>query len=155
MQDICIPAVDFLFPKNTNEESAVLIVCSKWSQAENISTATHKAVTCHRAGLVGIQSFRNKDLLPGDKKSALSKAWNPRRALVIEEVSMVAPPLYNMLLYRSFHGRREHWQVTEAEYDKVSGAFGRMPLVIHLGDFLQLKPTGSSVSLITDPLELE
>ena len=68
---------------------------------------------------------------------------------------MVHPPIYNMLLYRSFHGRREHWQVTEAEYDKVSGAFGRMPLVIHLGDFLQLKPTGSSVSLITDPLELE
>ena len=68
---------------------------------------------------------------------------------------MVAPPMYNMLLYRSFHGRREHWQVAEAEYDKISGAFGRMPLVIHLGDFLQLKPTGSSVSLITDPLELE
>ena len=68
---------------------------------------------------------------------------------------MVAPPMYNMLLYRNFHGRREHWQVAEAEYDKISGAFGRMPLVIHLGDFLQLKPTGSSVSLITDPLELE
>ena len=63
MQDICIPAVDFLFPKNTNEESAVLIVCSKWSQAENISTATHKAVTCHRDELVRIQSFRNQQLL--------------------------------------------------------------------------------------------
>ena len=60
VQDICIPAIDFLFPTNSDEESAVLIVCSKWSQAENISTPTHKAVTCHRAGSVGVQSFRNK-----------------------------------------------------------------------------------------------
>ena len=30
-----------------------------------------------------------------------------------------------------------------------------MPIIIHLGDFLQLKPTASSVSLITDPQELE
>ena len=75
--------------------------------------------------------------------------------LIIEEVSMVAPPLYNMLLYRSFHGRREHWYVQESEYDKLSGEFGGMPIIIHLGDFLQLKPTGSSVSLVTDPQELE
>ena len=39
----------------------------------------------------------------------------------------------------------------ESEYDKAHAAFGRMPIVIELGDFLQLKPTGSSVSLITDP----
>ena len=155
VQDVCIPAIDFLFPTTAGKESSILIVCSKWSQAENISTPTHKAVTCHRAGLVGVQSFRNKELLPGDKKAALVRAWTSRRALIIEEVSMVAPPLYNMLLYRSFHGRREHWCIEESEYDKLSGAFGRMPIVIQLGDFLQLKPTGSSVSLITDPKELE
>ena len=155
VQDICIPAIDFLFPTSGNDEPSILIVCSKWSQAENISTATHKAVTCHRAGLVGIQSFRNKEMLPGDKKVALKRAWDSRRALVIEEVSMVAPPLFNMLLYRSFQGRREHWHVKESEYDKMSGAFGRMPIVIQLGDFLQLKPTGSSVSLITNLKDLE
>ena len=31
----------------------------------------------------------------------------------------------------------------EAQYDKLQGAFGRMPLVLHLGDFLQLRPTNA------------
>jgi hypothetical protein len=144
-----------LFSKQDDENSPVLITCAKWSQAENISTEKHKAITCHRAGLVGIQDFRNRYLLPGDKKGALARTWNPVRLLVLEEVSMISPQLYNMLLYRGFHGRRERWQVQECHYDKLSGAFGRVPIVVQLGDFLQLKPTGSSVSLITDPKELE
>ena len=155
VQDICIPTIDFLFPANDVGGSSVLIACSKWSQAENISTPTHKAISCHRAGLVGIQSFRNKDFLPQNKKPALVRTWSTLRCLILEEVSMIAPPLYNMLLYRSFHGRREQWQVQESEYDKLQGAFGRMPIVIQLGDFLQLKPTASSVSLITDPKDFE
>ena len=105
--------------------------------------------------MVGIQSFRNRELPPQNKKAALVRTWNTRRCLILEEISMVAPPLYNMLLYRSFHGRREHWQVQESEYDKVHAAFGRMPIIIQLGDFLQLKPTASSVSLITDPRVFE
>ena len=48
-----------------------LIVCSKWSHAENISTDTNKAITCHRAASVGIQSYRNANILLGDKKQAL------------------------------------------------------------------------------------
>ena len=68
---------------------------------------------------------------------------------------MVAPPLHDVLLYRRFHGRREQWLVQESEYDKLQGAFGRMPVVTQLGYFLQLKPTGSSVSLIADPREFE
>ena len=68
---------------------------------------------------------------------------------------MVSPNLYNMLLYRSFHGRRDRWEVAEHDYDKLAGAFGRMPLVIHLGDFLQLKPTGGSgLSLLSNLREL-
>ena len=63
---------------------------------------------------------------------------------------MISPALYNMRLYRSFHGRAEQWELLEQEYDKLKGAFGRMPIVIHLGDFLQLKPTGSSLSLLED-----
>ena len=34
VQDICMPTVDFLFPPGAGEESSVLVVCSKWSQAE-------------------------------------------------------------------------------------------------------------------------
>ena len=94
-------------------------------------------------------------MLPQDQKGALERTWSHLRLLVIEEVSMVSPNLYNMLLYRSFHGRRDRWEVAEYDYDKLAGAFGRMPLVIHLGDFLQLKPTGGSgLSLLSNLREL-
>ena len=76
--------------------------------------------------------------------------------MILEEVSMIGPDLYNLLLYRSFHGRRIRWSVQESEYDKLGSAFGRMPIVIHLGDFLQKKPIGgSSISLIDDLKERE
>ena len=69
---------------------------------------------------------------------------------------MIGPDLYNLLLFRSFHGRRTKWNVKESEYDKSQGAFGRMPIVIYLGDFLQKKPIGgASISLIDDLKERE
>jgi hypothetical protein len=155
VQDIVLPAMSFLFPtENESSSSSTLIVCAKWSQAENISTEQHKAITCHRAGLVGIQSFENKAMPAGDKRPALTRVWGPLRCLILEEVSMISPQLYNMLLFRSFLGRAEQWGVEEQQYDEMSGAFGRMPIVIHLGDFLQLKPTGSGTSLIADFEEL-
>ena len=63
---------------------------------------------------------------------------------------MISPHLYNMLAYRAFLGRADKWEVEEQDYDQLRGAFGRMPIVIHLGDFLQLKPTATNVSLIED-----
>jgi hypothetical protein len=156
IQEVVLPAMDFLFPPEDDKAYAsTLIVCAKWSQAENISTATHKAISCHRAGLVGIQKFRNGLMLPGDKRPALVRRWDPVRCFVIEETSMISPGMYNMLLYRSFHGRSQRWEVGEAEYDKLKGAFGRMPIVIHLGDFLQLKPTGCGLSLIATLKDME
>ena len=68
IQEIVLPTLDILFTCD-----ATLIVCAKWSQAENISTDVHKAVTCHRAASVGIQSYRNANILPGDKKKAFEK----------------------------------------------------------------------------------
>ena len=146
-----LPTLDFLFGCE-----ATLVVCAKWSQAENISTDTNKAITCHRAASVGIQSYRNANILPGDKKQALERRWEGKRCLILEEVSMVGPDLYNLLLFRSFQGRRMRWDVKESEYDKLGGSFGRMPIVIHLGDFLQKKPIGGcSMSLIDDLQERE
>ena len=93
-------------------------------------------------------------MLAKGKKTALQQTWEPVRCLVVEEVSMISPGLYNMLAHRSFLGRAGRWEVEESAYDQLEGAFGRMPLVIHLGDFLQLKPTGGRVSLISDFREL-
>ena len=72
VQDIVLPVLDFLFGSD-----ATLIVCAKWSHAGNISTDAHKAMTCHRAASVGIQSYRNANILPGDKKQALQRRWEP------------------------------------------------------------------------------
>ena len=64
---------------------------------------------------------------------------------------MISPALYNMLLYNAYHGRKDHWEVTEERlYNQRNTAFGRTPLVIHLGDFLQLRPT-AALSLTDDP----
>ena len=146
VQEIVLPAIDFLFGSK-----ATRIVCAKWSQAENISTEHHKATTCHRAAQMGIGEHRNHAMLPAaDVRKRLQDIWLPLRLFVIEEVSMVSPNLFNMLLYRAFHARRDDCNVHEANYMKPSCAFGRVPIVIYLGDFLQLKPTGSGMSLLSD-----
>ena len=89
-------------------------------------------------------------MLPETKKAALEAKLNPKRALVTEEVSMISPALYNMLLYRFYHGRKDRWQIKqERHYVQRKCAFGRMPLKLHLGDFLQLRPT-AAMSLLTD-----
>ena len=63
---------------------------------------------------------------------------------------MLSLALYNMLLYRFYHGRKKRWHVTqERHYVQRKCAFGRMPLKFHLGDFLQLRPT-AAMSLLTD-----
>ena len=150
VQDIVLPCLDFLFGSD-----ATSIVCQKWSQAENISTNAHQAVTCHNAACVRPPPpYRNCLLLPTNCKDKLRRTWEERRCLIIEEVSMIGPDIYNFLSYRSYHGRRDRWNVQECEYDKPKTAFGRMPIVIKLGDFLQKKPIGS-LSLIDDLVELE
>ena len=73
---------------------------------------------------------------------------------MLEEISMVSATLYNMLLFRSFLGRAETWEVQEVDYGHLAGAFGGMPIVIHLGDFLQLKPT-AGISLLADLRAIE
>ena len=154
IQDIVLPAKDFLFPTDDGAARSTLLVCAKWSQAENISTEEHKAVSCHRAALLGIQSYQNRHMAAGDKRPALQRIWSPLRCLVLEEVSMISPNLYNMLQYRSYLGRAEQWEIEEQDYDQLHTAVGRMPIVIHLGDFLQLKPTGNGISLIANFHEL-
>ena len=108
VQEIVLPAVDFIFPPEQPNESSSIIVCSSWAQAQNISTDTFKAVSCHNATCMRVQSYRNKDMLPETKQAALEAKLNAKRALVIEEVSMISPALYNMLLYRFYHGRKKN-----------------------------------------------
>ena len=62
---------------------------------------------------------------------------------------MLAAAVYNMMDFRAMHGRSRAFDVYETTYRHEHHAFGRVPIVIHLGDFLQLSPT-ASLGLIAD-----
>ena len=120
-QQVVLPTMDVVFPPDDNNLKSSLIVCSSWAQAENISTEEHRAVTCHNAAGMRVQSYRNKAMLPGAQKPRLEQNWSSRRLLVWEEVGMISPALYNLLLCRASHGRAASFDVPEAQYDKLQG----------------------------------
>ena len=95
VQEICLPAIDALFPTKPDQPKSTLIACAKWSQAENISTKEHRAVSCHRAALLGVQSYENRNMGAKDKQGALRKMWDGLRCFIAEEISMWGPALYN------------------------------------------------------------
>ena len=85
----------------------------------------------------------------GSNEKGLQKLWSSVRVLVVEEISMVSALLYNMLDFRAMLGRRLVFGVDPNTYAKTGCAFGRVPIVLHLGDFFQLRPT-AQLSLLDD-----
>ena len=85
----------------------------------------------------------------GSKQQALQQLWSSVRVLVVEEISMVSALLYNMLDFRAMIGRGAMFKVTAHTYTRTGHAFGRVPIVLHLGDFFQLRPT-AQLSLLDD-----
>ena len=57
-----------------------------------------------------------------------------------------------MEMYRSYWGRRELTEVKVEAYAEADKLFGRIPLVLFLGDFLQQKQV-RQLSLVDDLLE--
>ena len=149
VQKLVFKAVQFIWPAASKSEPTLMVVASSNAQAKNISTQEVKARTIHNAGGVRVQGFKNELLRPGQKQNILTKVWNCVRVLVIEEVSMVPALWYNMLDVRSMHGRSKTHDVYETTYRRPHHHFGRIPIVIHLCDFLQLTPT-ANISLIED-----
>ena len=126
-----------------------MVVASSNAQAKNISTTDVKAHTIHNASGMRVQKLVNEKMRPGNKLDSLSKLWGCVRVFVIEEVSMVAASWYNMPDVRSMHGRSKTHDVYETTYKQSEHHFGRVPIVIHLGDFLQLSPT-ANIGLVED-----
>lgn len=147
VQTLVFKAVQFIWPATSNSEPTLTVVAASNAQAKNISTADVKARAIHNASGMRIQKLTNDQMRPGTKLNSLSRLWNQVRVLIIEEVSMVAAAWYNMLDVRSMHGRSKLHDVTEATYKRPFHHFGRVPIVIHLGDFLQLSPT-ANISLV-------
>ena len=144
VQNIVFPAVQFIWP-----EDALQVVASSNAQATNISTDAVRARTVHGACAMRVQSLVNPKMRPGQKLASLTRTWDKCMVLVIEECSMISGGLYNMLDFRAMHGRSRTHEVYEHTYAQPGCAFGRIPIVIHLGDFLQLRPT-AGISLIED-----
>ena len=148
MQNIVFPVVHFIWPSE-GEQSTLMVVAAKNAQAKNISTDTVRARILHGASLLGVQSLTNSNMAAGSNEKGLQKLWSSVRVLVVEEISMVSALLYNMLDFRAMLGRRLVFGVDPNTYAKTGCAFGRVPIVLHLGDFFQLRPT-AQLSLLDD-----
>ena len=153
VQKVIFTASEFIWPCENQNTPTLVVVAASNAQAKNISTQGVKARTLHNASCMGVQKYLNGRMGPKNKAAKLEQFWGEVRVLVIEEISMVAAALYNMLNYRSMLGRSQKHEVyathAERQCDYKHVPFGRCPIVIHLGDFLQLSPT-ASLSLITD-----
>ena len=84
------------------------------------------------------------ELVPGETaRNGLRDAWENVVCLVVEEISMIPAALLNALAIRAAFGREDKWQFEAIDHLDEANGFARIPLVIFLGDFLQLKPPGS------------
>ena len=149
VQKLVFEAVHYIWPPKSDEEPTLMVTASSNEQAKNISTAAVKARTLHNASGMRVQHLINPKMRAGEKQKSLTRLWNEVRVLIIEEVSMVAAAAYNMLDFRAMQGRSRTFDVSEASYKNPHHQFGRVPIVIHLGDFLQLSPT-ANIGLIQD-----
>lgn len=149
VQKLVFQAVMYIWPPDENGALSLMVVASSNAQAKNISTAECRARTIHNACSMRVQQLVNAKLRPGNKQKLLTTLWEPVRVLIVEEISMVAAALYNALDVRSMHGRSRTYDVSESNYRHPGHHFGRVPIVIKLGDFLQLSPT-ANIGLIQD-----
>ena len=129
-----------------------MVVAMSNAQAKNISTDAVKARTIHNAAGMRVQQYVNAKMRGGNKHGQLSRLWNQVRVLVIEEVSMVAAAIYNMLDFRAMLGRSRGFDVSESNYQCQHHNICLVPTAIHLGDFLQLTPT-ANLGLLQDANE--
>ena len=125
------------------------MVAFSHAQANAISTERIQARTLHSACAMRVQSLANKNMAPGAKRETLLQTWRNKVLVVNEEVSMMPAEAIKMDIYRAMWGRHEQFSVKPDDYHELRHLFGRMPLAVFLGDFLQLKPP-KSISLADD-----
>ena len=148
VQKLFVPLVEWAFPSDEDGTRWEVLAYSH-AQADAISTRTLRAKTMHTASGMRVQSLANKDMAPRQKKDFLTQTWSNKMVLFCEEISMDPAEVINMVMYRSMWGRSTKWGVSPKNYSQKGHLFGRMPVVVLLGDFLQLKPP-RAISLIDD-----
>lgn len=128
----------YFFPGEEGEDR-YLITTYSHAQSDAISNETHKATTAHAACSYRVASMRNRDLALRSKEEEMKKRWTCKLLLIQDEISLVPCLVENMMLYRSMRAR-EDLGVKPEEYASPSCLFGRMPIVLIAGDFMQIRP---------------
>lgn len=135
-------------------DEAIRMVAFSNPQATNLSSDRFPASTVHRASEMRVQKLANNLMSPGDKLSSLQAFWGPPRAVVAEEITMWPAEVFNMGLLRSAWGRQEKCDLDMDAYRFKGNLWGRCPLILELGDPLQMRPV-RSVSLFDTPAMLK
>ena len=129
-------------------EGGDIAMASSNSAARVIGGDTIHSV-CHMHGEMGL----TVDKLSRGITDVLKDRWRDVSALIIEEISMVSPRLLGAASYRISEARRASHGVDPLLYCLRGHMFGNIPIVIMLGDFMQLAPFEykGRVSLLMPP----
>jgi hypothetical protein len=66
--------------------------------------------------------------------------WSDKQAAVIDEISLAVAEVYHAMCFRSAIARQQAMQLDVTRY--MSTWCGNLPIGLHLGDFMQLRPAG-------------
>ena len=83
---------------------------------------------------------------PGNKRSELEGFGEPARVTVADDIAMWPAEVFNMGLLRSAWGRRNKCDLDMDAYRLKQNLWGHCPMVVELGDPLQMRPV-QTVSL--------
>ena len=104
--------------------------------------------------LNGKSSMQLKSLSKG-VTSELCARWCDVKCLILEEISMMSPMMLAAISYRLCLARASnHAGANPALYSDAAYCFGGIPIVVMLGDFMQLAPLGEEggrMSLLMPP----
>ena len=125
--------------------------------ASNSAARGVRGDTVHTGLYLGAQcSFRlGCKALKSPPQLACQESWAPVKALFLEEVSMISPCMLAGISYRLCRARKglRPW-LDETLYEDKEHMFGGIPIIVMLGDFMQLGAMERGlqrVSLIMQP----
>ena len=131
-----VPAAVYAF----NSTDAIRLVAFTNAQSANLSSKDVAARTLHTSCGMSVQKLSNSLLAPGKKLKALIAYWQPVRVLVMDEITLCPAEAYNMGLLRTAFARQEQCDLNIGDYSTRGNYWGRIQLVLELGDPLQNRP---------------
>ena len=129
--------------------------CCKALAASNSAARNVGGDTLHSGLFLGGKNRFALTELGISPTQASINAWGNVHCLILEEISMVHPQMLGGTSYRLCKLRQNVTGCDPNLYQHPDHMFGRIPLVIMLGDFMQLAPIDSGgfsrMSLIMEP----